>query len=64
MLDKRLNLFPTDYPASAIVLRGSPANAHDVMIDGQFRKRDYRLVHESLRAMLDTLSASRARMHP
>jgi len=62
LLSKGLNMQPIDDPAGAIVLHAHPGNIDSVMIGGKFHKRNHQLIFENQDALLNKLSASRARI--
>ena len=57
-----LNLFPVHDPLLSVVFQANPANVSDVMIAGEFKKRDGELVYGNLPARLQELEASGRRI--
>ncbi|MGI9380873.1 MAG: amidohydrolase family protein [Methyloligellaceae bacterium] len=57
-----LNLFPVHDPLLSVVFQANPGNVRDVMIAGEFKKRDGNLVYGNLEARMSELEASGRRI--
>ena len=62
VLQTGLNLWPLHDPVSTVVMQASVANVEHVLIAGQFRKRDGKLLHDGLAAKHAALAASGRRI--
>jgi cytosine/adenosine deaminase-related metal-dependent hydrolase len=56
-----INVTPVHDPVAAVVLSADVSNVEHVLVDGQFRKRDFRLLADVARAR-DLVEASRERL--
>ena len=56
-----INVTPVHDPVAAVVLSADVSNVEHVLVDGEFRKRDFRLVADVARAR-DLVEASRERL--
>ncbi|WP_156924564.1 amidohydrolase family protein [Burkholderia sp. WSM2230] len=53
-----LSMRPVHDPVSAVLMQGSAANVDTVLVAGEFKKRDGKLLYEHLEQRLDELDAS------
>jgi len=58
-----LSMRPVHDPVSAVLMQGSAANVDTVLIAGEFKKRDGKLLYGQLEQRLDELDASGARIN-
>ncbi|MFN0160209.1 MAG: amidohydrolase family protein [Burkholderiales bacterium] len=63
MLDARaLNMQPVIDPVAAVVMQAGLANVESVMVGGEWKKRDGRLLHADIAAILNHLNSSGSRI--
>jgi cytosine/adenosine deaminase-related metal-dependent hydrolase len=53
-----LNLLPVHDPVSTVIMQSNVANVEHVLVAGQFRKRDGRLLCDDIAGKAESLSAS------